>query len=271
MWPEVLELAQLLEHHGEPEMDVGRRGVDPELDAQRTTRASLRSRPPSGRQSTAFRASQAAVCGGRRSERRRGGRAPIIGPMLDSRRRLGSPPVRRTLRLHRRRSRTSPWPATGAGAGHRSHERRRRHPHEPRRSAARRSPSRRPRRRWRRDRDGRPAQAEGQEAAAALDPGRPRRAGGGLDHLRDDDGGRLRPARRSRTSSSTSSEANSYLYDDHWRPIGIFAPPNHDVIDTYGQISPVDAATRSSPWRTSASGPTPASTSAASPAPSWPT
>ena len=25
---------------------------------------------------------------------------------------------------------------------------------------------------------------------------------------------------------------NSYLYDDMWRPIGIFAPPNHDVIDT---------------------------------------
>ena len=31
---------------------------------------------------------------------------------------------------------------------------------------------------------------------------------------------------------------NSYLYDDHWRPIGIFAPPNHEVIDTYDQISP---------------------------------
>ena len=32
-------------------------------------------------------------------------------------------------------------------------------------------------------------------------------------------------------------EVNSYLYDDHWRPIGIFAPPTHDVIDTYGQIA----------------------------------
>jgi penicillin-binding protein 1A len=30
---------------------------------------------------------------------------------------------------------------------------------------------------------------------------------------------------------------NSYLYDDQWRPIGIFAPPNHVVIDTYDQIS----------------------------------
>ena len=25
--------------------------------------------------------------------------------------------------------------------------------------------------------------------------------------------------------------ANSYLYDDHWRPIGLFAPPNNVVID----------------------------------------
>jgi penicillin-binding protein 1A len=31
---------------------------------------------------------------------------------------------------------------------------------------------------------------------------------------------------------------NSYLYDDHWRPIGIFAPPDHVVIDNYDQISP---------------------------------
>ncbi|MFZ0041688.1 MAG: transglycosylase domain-containing protein, partial [Solirubrobacteraceae bacterium] len=33
-------------------------------------------------------------------------------------------------------------------------------------------------------------------------------------------------------------EVNSYLYDDHWRPIGIFAPPNHTVIDTLGQVAP---------------------------------
>ncbi len=32
-------------------------------------------------------------------------------------------------------------------------------------------------------------------------------------------------------------QKNSYLYDDHWRPIGIFAPPNHVVIDTSNQIS----------------------------------
>jgi penicillin-binding protein 1A len=31
---------------------------------------------------------------------------------------------------------------------------------------------------------------------------------------------------------------NSYLFDDHWRPIGIFAAPNPEVIDTWKQISP---------------------------------
>jgi penicillin-binding protein 1A len=33
-------------------------------------------------------------------------------------------------------------------------------------------------------------------------------------------------------------EKNSYLYDDKWRPIGIFAPDNHVVIDTWKQIDP---------------------------------
>jgi penicillin-binding protein 1A len=31
---------------------------------------------------------------------------------------------------------------------------------------------------------------------------------------------------------------NSYLYDDHWRPIGIFAAPNPEVIDQWKDISP---------------------------------
>ena len=29
-----------------------------------------------------------------------------------------------------------------------------------------------------------------------------------------------------------------YLYDDHWRPIGLLAPPNNVVIDTFTDISP---------------------------------
>ena len=35
------------------------------------------------------------------------------------------------------------------------------------------------------------------------------------------------------------ARGNSYLYDDRWRPIGIFAPPNHVVIDTYDQLGPM--------------------------------
>jgi penicillin-binding protein 1A len=31
--------------------------------------------------------------------------------------------------------------------------------------------------------------------------------------------------------------ANSFLYDDHWHAIGIFAPPNHVVVDQYNDIS----------------------------------
>jgi penicillin-binding protein 1A len=30
---------------------------------------------------------------------------------------------------------------------------------------------------------------------------------------------------------------DSYLFDDHWRPIGLFAPPNHYVIDSWNEIS----------------------------------
>ncbi|MGH2892672.1 MAG: transglycosylase domain-containing protein, partial [Solirubrobacteraceae bacterium] len=30
--------------------------------------------------------------------------------------------------------------------------------------------------------------------------------------------------------------ANSYLYDDHWRPIGVLEPPNNEVIDNFGRL-----------------------------------
>ena len=33
--------------------------------------------------------------------------------------------------------------------------------------------------------------------------------------------------------------ANSYLYDDHWRKIGILEPPNNEVIDNYGELGPM--------------------------------
>jgi penicillin-binding protein 1A len=34
-----------------------------------------------------------------------------------------------------------------------------------------------------------------------------------------------------------AAAVNSYLYDDHWHLIGLFAPPHHEVIDKFQQIS----------------------------------
>ena len=128
--------------------------------------------------------------------------------MLDSRARRG--PV--AARPCRSRS-PGPLPAAGAGSQqrraqhHRSHERRRRHPHtsarparaDPGFAAAAGAGGRD----MRGDARRKPRAAQ---AAAAAVPRRPRRAGVRLDRLRDDDGGRLRPARSSRTGSSTSDE-----------------------------------------------------------------
>ncbi|HZE05965.1 MAG TPA: biosynthetic peptidoglycan transglycosylase, partial [Solirubrobacteraceae bacterium] len=36
-----------------------------------------------------------------------------------------------------------------------------------------------------------------------------------------------------------TAQNNSYLYDDHGRKIGIFAPPNNEVIDSYGELGPM--------------------------------
>ena len=69
---EVLELAQLLQHDGEPEVDVGRGRVDPELDAQRPARAaSLRSSPPVGQAVDGVAGQPGRLLGGvdRRSDR----------------------------------------------------------------------------------------------------------------------------------------------------------------------------------------------------------
>ena len=65
--------------------------------------------------------------------------------------------------------------------------------------------------------------------------------------------------------------ANSYLYDDHWRKIGIFAPANSEVIDTYDRAG-ADGPVRGHLGGGQAlHGPIPASTSRASPARSSPT
>ncbi len=42
--------------------------------------------------------------------------------------------------------------------------------------------------------------------------------------------------------------ANSYLYDDHGRLIGQFAPPNHEVIDTYDRLGAPNCSATKSCW-----------------------
>jgi penicillin-binding protein 1A len=94
-----------------------------------------------------------------------------------------------------------------------------------------------PRRRWRRDRDGRPPKPKvrklrlfsilfGLSVLAVVSTvfGMMMAVASDLPEIEN--------------SQQYGHEVNSYLYDDHWRPIGLFAPPNHDVIESYGDISP---------------------------------
>ena len=232
---EVLELAQLLEHDREAEVDVRRGRVDPELDPQRPAERQLRSSSPSGRQSTAFRASHAAASAG---SRRGIGRLMDSDPRANarlSRRRRGTrrlPPRRPFARVPRATAASSPDSVGDADAPTQSDRMSDddRHPQRGRRAAGRRSRSKAARRPagGRSGADGRgPHQAAACAScgcslillglgALALD----------LDRVRDDDGGRLRSAADREPAGSTGSAVNSYLYDDHWRPIGIFAPPN---------------------------------------------
>ncbi len=81
-----------------------------------------------------------------------------------------------------------------------------------------------------------PGQAPRQEAAAAADPARP----GHLAVVSTVFGMMMAvasdlPQIENRQQYQTA--ANSYLYDDHWHLIGLFAPPNHEVIDQFEQIS----------------------------------
>ena len=93
-----------------------------------------------------------------------------------------------------------------------------------------------PRRRWRRDRRGRPAKPKlrklrlmsillgfGILAVISTAFGMMMAVASDLPQLEN--------------RAQYKSEVNSYLYDDRWRPIGIFAPPNHDVIDTKDEIA----------------------------------
>ena len=170
----VLELAQLLEHHGVAEMDVGGRRVEAELDAQRTV---LRE-PPLERS-----AGQAVdrVAGQMR------GRASGV---------RGGSAIRPNARVAAR-------PQVSAVRGELA---------APARPIYGSRPPQPPGRRRRRPADGGPTAsrvrhggraAEGSgahpQAARAGAAGGPRAARDRLDGVRDDDGRRLRPARRSRS------------------------------------------------------------------------
>ena len=246
----------------------------PSLTRSGRPSASLRSRPPSGRQSTVLRAQ---AIGGRVSGRRQSAELSSRWPgghrsaaMLDSRRRLGSPVRPRYAGLLRYRAAPSPWSA--ARRRPRSHERRRRQHHSSRGTRAAPIPFAPPQA---------ALPAPSRRAAGAS----PRSASCGCS------GSSSASARLAIVSTifgmmmAVASDlpqienraeykhlgANSYLYDDHWRKIGIFAPANSEVdrhLSTAGADGHGRGRRRS---RTSASGPTPASTSRASPAPSSPT
>ena len=142
--PEVLELAQLLQHDRVAEVDVGRRRVEAELDAQRPALRAAElalQRARRAAQSTALRVRKAASPAG----------SAIAAPMLDSTRRRG---------LRRRVAARASGRRTVAAAAAPPHERRRAPSITPLIAVA----SRRRRRR--------PAAAARQEAAAAADPRR---------------------------------------------------------------------------------------------------
>ena len=123
-----------------------------------------------------------------------------------------------------------------------------------------------------RRREGRPpAQAQGPQAAAVLDPLRPRRPGHRLDDLRDDDGGRVRPA-PDREPSRVQASGRELL--PVRRPLAQDRHPRAAQQRGDRHLRPDSdrtCATRSSPSRTSGSGLTRAWTSGASPARSSPT
>ncbi len=211
VWPRSWNSRSFCSTTVKPRWISGAVGSMPSLTRSGRPCASLARRPPSGRQSTALRVRKAAslaalgVVGGGHRRRPRGvPRSARTGarrvrtawaPMLDSRRRPRGPGSLPTGPLipHLRgpRCRIEPAPEQR----HPWHERRR--PSTCRPDAAsplRRSPSRPPPPPPLAARSRPAPPPAGPQAAAALDPGRPRRARARLDRVRDDDGGRLRPA-----------------------------------------------------------------------------
>ena len=245
--PEILELAQLLQHDREAEMDVRRRRVDPQLDAQRPALAELALEASFGQAVDGV----AGQPGGRLAGRRVGSGtsklpgprvidSPALmtqspsGPMLDSRRRLGS--VARAVvapALSKPEANVSGRDAplaSAAGSIDRMSDdddniqSSARTPPRQFRSGLRGGGGARPRRSARRSPRSRSCACSrscsglGVLAIVSTVFGMMMAVASDLPQLEN--------------SQQYRSEKNSYLYDDHWRPIGIFAPANHVVIDT---------------------------------------
>jgi len=100
-------------------------------------------------------------------------------------------------------------------------------------------PFRPPRRRWRRSKDGRPRKPRLRKLRLLLIL-----TGLGFLAFVSTVFGMMMavtsdlPQLENKREYGNQGEANSFMYDDHWRPIGIFAPPNNEVIDKFTDISP---------------------------------
>ena len=163
----VLELAQLLEHHGVAEVDVGGGRVEPELDAQRAALGEPPLECPGGQAIDRI----SGQVGGQARRRIR-----PSGPMLEW------PPGRRRARERGTRGPVAPFYGLRAHLQLGRRRRRQRVAGDP---AA-------PRVRQRRRAAGRLAAHP--QAARDRAAGGPRPARGRLDGVRDDDGRRVRPA-----------------------------------------------------------------------------
>ena len=211
---EVLELAQLLQHDGVAEVDVGRRRVEPELDPQLAAlargglRACARGRPP-GSDVDGVAGQEGGVLGGGWPSR------PNASVDAPSRRR------RAACRDHpaaARRRRAAPRRMSDENGSNITPLFGDREPPEPPRAP--------------------PAR---QEAAAAGHPRAARAARGRLDGLRDDDGRRVRPARPREPQGVPGRAQLGALRRPRASTLGVLTNNQSRVLVSYDDISPVHA------------------------------
>src|ERR1700760_2302136 len=205
-------------------------GSTPSLTRSGRPSVSLRSRAPSGRQSTTLRASQAAVSEGSEAMGRDARLSPPPGKPAPSDRYAGRPTFAAA---------PSPWsaPALGAGIDRMSDDSEisagpPRDPSEP-------IPFAPPKRRFGRRRGGRRRRPKvrklrlfwiltglGALAVVSTIFGMMMAVASDLPQIEN-------------RAEYKRLGINSYLYDDHWRKIGLLAPPNNEVIDDFNQLGPM--------------------------------